>query len=535
MGLINWSHSTPITVTTSSVPKSPMSISKAASVDSLSAQIDTTTPDSSPSGSSEEEQPLALEAVPRLGAVDSLRKALATSIPSAVPVSRKQKLETSLYETEDCLSRIEEEDGRSSQDPEALMETPAWNDLPPTPLSMAVDASADDVRTPDTSDPTSSLDFALYGRVIKESLTTSVMPIVQSTPDFPIGGHEAAPMTFSKADHLPRLVHHGSTRTKRSSIEQIETPRIEVSSPKNSISGYGKERRTFMGSSSNLSDPFHDSQGLGNISHSESPNTPAMVTPPQSSRRYLGRHSEGDPYDGPANENDDGVEPGADQGDEESLDGCYVSECHANKQPLYLDYFSTVPHPEATVNDTSATTGTKIPSTENRDPQPASETLSTHDVVGQPVDQTPPTENVLLDYSQMKAPPKESFPLDYSQAKTPPKENLLLDYSQMQGASKEPQSAKTEGASLPFSQPTDATGIESPPPRPTKARKSKARTRTSAANKGVRKARSVLLRKPILAAIVGRQLAGPTKEKLKLAASGSEATESAPVQAATPV
>jgi hypothetical protein len=681
MRILNWSLRTPITIITLSVPKSPMSISKADSVDSMSAQIDTTTPNSTPSMSSEGEQPLlALEAVPCLGAVDSLRKALGASVSGTVPLSRKRKLENSLYEVslyenEDGLSRIEEEMGPVGRSQPSSSETPAWNDLPATPLSMAVDASADDPHASDLFGPTTSLEYALYGHVSGESVTPPVLPSVQSITDFPSSGHEAAPMSISKAEHLPRLVNHGGTRTKHNSFERMEPPRIEVYSPRDSVSVYEKARRTFMGTSSNLSDPFHDSQWLSNDSR---PETPGMVTPPESPRRNLDRFGNGTSFDGPANDDEDDAENGADKVEERSIDGCFVSACDANKLPLYLDYSTSVAQPEVSVTDTvtDAVGSTKVPSADiddlqsadntlsshavdeqsvdqtppkkkpmldyfkkqgpPKEPQPADKTVSNHDVDEQPVDQTlpkkkhmldyfkkhgspkesrladktvsthdvdeqsvdqpPPKENLLLDYSKMQGPSKEphsvhqtppQFMLGYSEIQgpskephsahqTPKQENLkldsskkqspseepqqadqtsppkkpMLDYSEMQGPSKEPQKvhqtppkqnikldyfksqdqpkdpqvAVTGGTSLPFSQPTETTGEATVPTTPTEEGKPLLKKHHSA-NKSVRKARKMLLRKPILAAIVGRQLAGPTKEKLRQAASDSEATE----------
>jgi hypothetical protein len=509
MGFINWSHRKPLSIITSSVQKSPTSISKAASVDSLSAQIDTTTPNSTPRRSSEGDQNfLTLTESPRLGAIDSLRKALGDTGSSAVLLSRKEKAEESIYETEGGLSRIEEEDCPPSQMREPLnFENPSWVDFPPTPLSLAVDASADEAPTNDLPDPTTPMEFAQYGYMSRESFTTSVLPLLQPTPDSPIGGHEAASMSPPKVEDVPLPVYYMGTRGIHSNIERFVPPRIEVSSPKNSISGYEKGKRTILTSCSNLSDPCYDSLGVDGISRPQSPNTPAMVTAPQSPKRNLSRHSDNTSFDGPATDNDDisgpKAERGTNRGVEQNPERCFVSRCDANKSTGYSKYSAAMPQVDRALNEGNAANDAKRPSMGSRELLLGGEIPSIDGIGGVLSRQAHLESTNMLTSRRMS----EAAGV----ARLPNGPNAVQP-AYIEGIPPAP--SLTSALGVPF----DGTGMASTPPTPDKRQNVK--SRRTCANRGVRKMRKALLRKPILTVVVGRQLAKPTKNMLKLAASG---------------
>jgi hypothetical protein len=487
MGIINWSHRKPISIPTSSVQKSPTSISKAASVDSFSAQIDTATPNSTPNRSSEGEQAfLHLVESPRLGAVDSLRKALGDGISSNVPPTRREKKDDPSSATEDGLSRIEEEDSLASQARDSvIVPNPSCIDIPPTLLSLAIDSSADGAPTKYLPSPTTPLEFAQYGHISRESFATSVLPLLQSAPDSPIGGRP-------EIEHQP--VSYASTVALHSNLESYEPPRIEVSSPKVSISSYEKGSRTALRSCSNLSEPCLDSQGVDKITHPQSLNTKPMMCAPHSPEHNLSRLNDGKSFDGPAND----------------ADPCGLEA--AKKSPKAVEKSPAADIPPERETKTNADLRRDCLLKDSSGPQDIERALAGSRVVEQGGKKQPTHEVSEL-------PPAPAPPISKS-APTSTSMPEVARSVEIPSKSTAPRLVKIESVPLPSSPPPglgipiDGTGMASIPATP-KKRKS------VSVNKGVRKARKALLRKPVLSVVVGRKLAQPTRDLLKLAVTDS--------------
>ncbi|EPE36056.1 hypothetical protein GLAREA_05394 [Glarea lozoyensis ATCC 20868] len=492
MGIINWSHRKPISVPTSSVQKPPTTILKAASVDSFAAQIDTATPNSTPNRSSEGEQPfLHLVESPRLGAVDSLRKALGGGIQSGIPSTRKENPDTSISTTEDGLSRIEEEESLSSQTRDSvIVQNPSCLDFPLTPLSLAVDASADGIRTKDPSSPTTPLDFARYGYISRESFVTSVLPLLQSAPDSPIGGREAAVLSHREVEHHPQPISHASTVALHNNLERYEPPRIEVSSPKISISGYEKASRKALRSCSNLSDPLSVEQS----SDSDSLKTQTIAAVTHSPRQNLNRLNDGNSSDGPANDDDDPCGLEAIKRSRKAVEKSPATEI----PPEHEIKATSDSTKDGALNDSTAPGNIKHALAVGQ----AGEIQATHEVIEVPAAQAP------------------------SNSKNAPSSPIRTEVARSVGIpnkSAAPRLVDIEAVPFPSSMPPelgipiDGTGIPSIPTVPNKMKKRKG----ASVNKGVRKARKALLRRPILSVVVGRKLAKPTRDLLKLAVTDS--------------
>jgi hypothetical protein len=477
MGLINWPQRKPVPTATNSVKKSTTTISKAASVDSLSAQIETTTPDSIPRRSSEGNQSCpSLTESPRLGAADCLRKALGDTGLSAMTFASKGKFEAANFDAGDGLPRIEEESLMKMPSTQTriplVVENPSWIDLPSSPVSSAIGASADSVETHSLPDPMTPMEFARFGYISRESFNTSVLPLLQPTPDSPIGGQAAAPMSVPSFVQSRGSYYFG-TRKINGTGEFLEPPRIEVSSPKDSISGYEKGRRTVLRSHSNFSDPCYNSPSVGPVSRPQSPKTPVMVTAPQTPKRGKGRQSSNSSFDGAASEDDEDddddcgleAEKGSCGGDEQGPEPCYASGCDANETPTYQAF------------TTELLPGGTIPSIDGMGGMPAA--------------------------------PGPEMPTVAGLADTP-------DLPQLPNVGEVVPAPSVPTA---LGVPVDGTGMASTPPTPSRRQRFKSK-RNAVASKGVRKMRKVILTKPVLNMIVGRKLAKPTQDLLKLVASG---------------
>ncbi|KAG9236505.1 hypothetical protein BJ875DRAFT_456366 [Amylocarpus encephaloides] len=376
----------------------------------------------------------------------------------------------SLSRREESLETLQQED----QAPSSIL-------LPEFPATFAVDLAADDnevedltfidsplntARNPraafqvatdyevDDLSPNTPLEFARFGLKSTESFNTSVLPLIQPTPDSPIGGMVAAPM---RRNHLGL-----GTRAIRGSSEVFEPPRIELSNPKDSVSGCTDGKRIVLSSHSNFKELFYDSSTTASISLPQSPKTPAMVTAPQTPRRKISRQGENSDlsFDGPSadDEDDSGLEDdkGPIGGLEQGPDPCYP-----------------------TVHFAKAMTMTRIWAHDGLVPETPSIGVP---FTGLPTNLEPPA---------MTEVPNPTETLLFAKSVPIPSAALVMP-----------------------NLPLDVTGIQSTSPTPGKKSKVKRR-----GGKPVRKIRKALLRKPILNLVVGRQLTPPCKELLRLAAS----------------
>ena len=149
--------------------------------------------------------------------------------------------------------------------------------VPPSLVTLELRSAAEDLEDlpplPDTP-----LGLSKFGLLSQESFDKAIRDLIQEEPDFPIGGHKAAPMK--------RSFNVGSLAIKAAdnSREYMDTPRIEISSPKAtdcaefSITKPLKDR-------SNFSEPFYNAVvAEDQAPHSNSPSVSSMalVTAPES-------------------------------------------------------------------------------------------------------------------------------------------------------------------------------------------------------------------------------------------------------------
>jgi len=101
---------------------------------------------------------------------------------------------------------------------------PTGSDLntffPTSPITLALDSAADDLPLLPPL-PDNQLDFARYEKGTRYSFDTSVRPLIQSRPDSPIGGTAAAPMAPKQPVNL------GTTVIKSMDKAEVETRPLE--------------------------------------------------------------------------------------------------------------------------------------------------------------------------------------------------------------------------------------------------------------------------------------------------------------------
>ena len=372
-------------------------------------------------------------------------------------------------------------------------------------LDSAVDDSDDLPSIPDTA-----TGYARFGFISRESFNTAVQDLVQQYPDNPIGGKEAAPMK-TPSDIGTLVMDSKSTF--------LDGPQSDTSSPPHTPDhGAGREQalRARHNFSSNFSDSFHETNEL-RAEHNTSVHTPAMVTAPQSpnARRRKdmssfavdgpgGGHTEVRDFAQPPPLNHIPPEPIPDP-----LPDCCVSprsvvsdvgiyneaDRRAAKENLPgADYSNLGPIPELSLDKSNApavagmsagpnsngTVGAGAPNTEGNTIIKA-EAPSRGPTPGLP--QVPVTKNVEIQ--------NPNAPIDV------------------------PQVPELEA-------PIEGTGQLVPPATSPKNRKKDGKRKTAlrGGQKAVRKGRSLILKRPVLAVVVGRQLSVPTAQALKLIAEG---------------
>jgi hypothetical protein len=306
--------------------------------------------------------------------------------------------------------------------------------FPPSPIAYAVDSAGDNLRDLPNL-PDSPLALSKFGLLSRESFDTAMRDLIQEEPDAPIGGHKAAPM--KRSFNVGTLAIQGKSR------DFLETPRIEISSPKRAeCCEYGNTKP--LKDRSNFSDPFHE---VVMAEHqSPRPATPGsdssvkMVTAPASPRvdRLSNRSDHSDlSYD------------------ELGLEATDVRD------------FGLAP--ESPISPCSQVIASTI-----SDAPMADADITSNNLDGSPV-------------------PSYATGVDEAQAVA--------------------EIPNTDGAAMSLPSPRKST------PSPPEIRK-KRRKFMSNGKKLIRRSRTIIMCKPVLTVVLGRQLAGPTYQGLKVLAMG---------------
>ncbi|KAE8441344.1 hypothetical protein EG329_005493 [Mollisiaceae sp. DMI_Dod_QoI] len=319
--------------------------------------------------------------------------------------------------------------------------------------------------------PDSPLAIAKFGFISHESFNTSVRGLIQEEPDFPIGGYPAAPMSLANLDGP------GGSNVRK-------LPRLEITSPQSGPCCDIVSERQPLIPRSRFSDPF--SENLKKDKHArqatdpynspgarDSGYTTVMVTALETPVR---RENTNISHDGAPESDVENVEPGA------PLPECCMSPRSIQSENI-VTYSLNGPEGVGKANVSQAHFGTSRPG-------------NVPDIgLGK----------AALDGTGFQAPGG----LDASNLGPSGIPNLDIG---------EPAAGLSGAVPTVAGVPADATGHLPAPGEPKRVGK-----RRRAVNKGkraVRKGRWVVLRKPVLAVIVGRRLAGPTKEAIKLISQG---------------
>lgn len=378
-------------------------------------------------------------------------------------------------------------------------------------LDSAVDDSDDLPSIPDTA-----TGYARFGFISRESFNTAVQDLVQQYPDNPIGGKEAAPM--KRPSDIGTLVINSKSPF-------LDGSQSDISSPSHSPdhdAGREQALRARHNFSSNFSDSFHETSEL-RAEHNTSVHTPAMGTAPQSPGAGRRKDMSSFAVDGPGGGrtevrdfaqlhplNHIPPEPIPDP-----LPDCCVSprsvvsdisinneaDRRAVKENLAgAGYSNLGPIPELSLDESNA---------------PAVAGMSVGPISNGKVGAgAPNTEGVTIIIGEAAS--QGSFCYELETPGLPqvpvaknveiPKPNAPIDV---------PQVPELGG-------PMGGTGQLLPPARsPKSPKKDRKRERAlRGGQKAIRKGRRVVLRRPVLAVVVGRQLSGPTAQALKLISKG---------------
>lgn len=357
--------------------------------------------------------------------------------------------------------------------------------LPPEPSSIDCSVCGPDQDRYDDLPPLpdSPLAIAQFGFISRESFNTGVRGLIQEEPDAPIGGYPAAPMESTAAIGTKalrkRLLNLDGAR-----ISYGLLPRLEVTSPGCDSCRGSNMRRTV--SASSFSDPF------ANATRREKP----------------------------VRRGTDPIEPGADdsvyttaimtalatpsrgENTDMSHDGARGSFPENNEPHQRLpDCCASPTNTDFTDNGSYGGNGIVIGGNKPYAPQmPFGQTRSGN----------VPTGGVGIAFGGVD---RTDFAIGGApNARVPGLANSDINAIELSTIGIPGTAPVVNGV------PIDASGDLPAPATPKRASK-----RSKVANKGklgIRKCRRVVLRRPVLALLVGRQLAGPTKEALKLISNG---------------
>jgi hypothetical protein len=371
-------------------------------------------------------------------------------------------------------------------------------------LAHAVDSAADDSDGL-PSIPDTATGYAHFGFISRESFNTAVQDLVQQYPDTPIGGKGAAPM--KRPSNVGTLAINGSSI-------YMGAPQFDASSPPHILdhdNGSEKALRARNNFSSNFSDSSHEPNEFMAQPNS-SASTPAMITAPQSPKAGRRNGMISFAVDGPGG------------GRTEVRDFAQQSEL--------TQISGSPPLPDCCVSPRSIVSDICIYA--NMDKRGANENLP-----GAPYSTLGPVPEFTLDKAKAPAAGMSAVPISNGAigAGAPNAQGVTAiieevgskgvgapDLPQVPAAIEEVGTQKLN-APLDIAQvsylgfPMDGTGQLLPPGTPRKS-DGKRKTVLRGGQKAIRKGRGLLLKRQVLAVVVGRQLSGPTAQALKLISKG---------------
>jgi hypothetical protein len=355
----------------------------------------------------------------------------------------------------------------------------------PSGLGRAVDSAADDIEDlPPIPDTPSG--YARFGFISRESFNTAVQDLVQQSPDTPIGGDGAALM--KRSFNVGMLATNGSST-------YLDTPQFEISSPPNVLEYDGEKKA--LRTRSNFSDPFQESYEPEARIHT-GPSSPPMFTAPQSPKADRANIRTSFSLDGPG------------RGGMEIRDFA--------QQPDFPQVSDVPPLPDCCISPRSQVSDGYIFASSNPDARVAKENLR-----GVPISVVSPAP-VQMDQAMSTVPPNaQGVSVIVEEVGSSGLDATTLLQAPVVSDEVKTQGPKAPNVNLPQVAPvgilTDATGKLQPPGTPPR-RVPKRKRLIRLGQKVFRNGRRVILRKPVLTVVIGRQLAGPTSQALKLISKG---------------
>jgi hypothetical protein len=364
-------------------------------------------------------------------------------------------------------------------------------------LAQAVDSAADDsdelLPIPDS--PTS---YARFGFVSRESFNTAVQDLVQPSPDTPIGGERAAPM--KRSSKVGTLVIQGNST-------YLDAPQFDVSSPPTILDLDGGMEQTLL-ARPNFTDSFQESNEHKVGTSTCSP-SPTMITAPQSPK--LGRRGDMSSFSvdgaggGGTDIRDFAQQPLRIPGSPPLPDCCLSPRSVLSDVCIYNDMENS----GAKENLRGASLG----------PIPVFGMDKPHAQEGTGMSAVPVSKRAI------------SARAANAQGVTVLAEDVGWKGQNAPGLSQAPKAIEEIGIQnanapldLPESSvlgvPINVTGQLLPPGTPPANKGPKRKKVIRGGQKVIRKGRGLILKKPVLAVVVGRQLSGPTADALKLLSKG---------------
>ncbi|CZR51189.1 uncharacterized protein PAC_01064 [Phialocephala subalpina] len=387
--------------------------------------------------------------------------------------------------------------------------------LPPSPLATGCSVCGPEIDDDLPPLPDSPKRLAKFGIMSIESFNTSVRGLVQEEPDSPIGGYPAAPLADQLSlDGIAPLDTGNLDGQRYSDIQLQDLPRLEITSPQSGpcCSTANVQERQCLVSRSRFSDPLAIS--LEKKQYIRRPITPLdpldcsvdedsgyttiMVTARESPIRPDNTDMS---HDGPRESYVENIDPRA-----PLPDCCMSPRSHTSLSEGIMVYDLNGPPRAFRGSNCEKSNGVFEPCETTIGAKRLKDSyVHGTGVVGEPLPLVAPRgRKVTVPDTQIHFVGTTDGPGPANGiAKVPAPPGLSTDIV--------PRSAVPAGV------PTDATG-RLPVPNPPRIGRGK-RLR----NKGssfMRRGRRIVLRKPVLVIILGRQLAPPVKEAIKLISNG---------------
>jgi len=361
-------------------------------------------------------------------------------------------------------------------------------------LALAVDSAADDSDElpPILDTPTG---YARFGFISRESFNTAVQDLVQENPDTPIGGRAAAPMKKS---------FNIGTRAINSSGVYVDAPQFDVSPPP-SIANNEKDYP--VGARSNCSDSFHEASQI-DLQQDISLSTPAMITAPQSpgaSRRNdLTSFSVDGPGAGGTDVRDFAQQPSERPGSPPLPDCCVSPRSMVSDVCTYnnTDMSGTKENQRAAPYSALGRVSEFDLDKPNAQGVAGISVISNGAVAAGGVSNA---QDAVIGKVGSKGPDVPGLPTDAVGIE-------VVDIERPRAPLNLPKAPE-------LGIPTDGTGQLSPPGTPSK-QDGKRKMVIRRGQKVIRKGRSLIFKRPVLAVVVGRKLSGPTADALRLISKG---------------